>query len=363
MADNTIHITGMFGAGNTYFAGSPVVINVEGLDFPSTSPIKVVRVNVIYDDRTVGEFSADAGNSTSMKFDISSALRAIWSDYEYEDELKAATDAKIGNSQNNYTPTNSNHTLAMREYSLKVFTEFLNDQGVWTQTESETFTGGQCLMGSFTEMERYILASSDVSVLQGTNVRFGDASTKPVSMLEMTGKSSITSWVDVSVAGITQCFWTPVTIMGDDSVQAHPPKVMRDTEEYAEFLFVNRRGALETCSGKVKEAMNISTETSQYARTGKPAFKPSRSLMAFAGGRRRSWSMSSGYQTREWAEWWTMEFLMASRWWMWYKAEGQVRGQFVPVIVEPAKKNTVIYEKSKQQMPSVEFTVTLALEG
>jgi hypothetical protein len=52
-----------------------------------------------------------------------------------------------------------------------------------------------------------------------------------------------------------------------------------------------------------------------------------------------------------------MEFLMARQWWMLYK------GSFVPVIVEPAKKQTSIYDRAKQQMPSVEFTVTLALEG
>ena len=68
-------------------------------------------------------------------------------------------------------------------------------------------------------------------------------------------------------------------------------------------------------------------------------------------------NMSSGEQTREWAEWWTMEFLLARQWWMLYK------GAYVPVIVEPAKKQTSIYDRTKQEMPSVEFTVTLALEG
>ena len=67
--------------------------------------------------------------------------------------------------------------------------------------------------------------------------------------------------------------------------------------------------------------------------------------------------MSSGHQTREWAEWWTLEFLKARQWWMRYQ------GSFVPVTVEPAKKSTNIYDRAKQQMPSVEFTVTLALEG
>ena len=79
--------------------------------------------------------------------------------------------------------------------------------------------------------------------------------------------------------------------------------------------------------------------------------------MAVTSGGRRSWAMSSGHQTRDWLEWWTMEFLHAERVWMVYK------GGFVPVVVEPAKKSVGIYDRAKQQLESVEFTVTLALEG
>ena len=38
-------------------------------------------------------------------------------------------------------------------------------------------------------------------------------------------------------------------------------------------------------------------------------------------------------------------------------------GTFVPVIVEAEKKSMNIYDRVKQQMPHVDFTVTLALEG
>ncbi len=48
---------------------------------------------------------------------------------------------------------------------------------------------------------------------------------------------------------------------------------------------------------------------------------------------------------------------MAKQWWMLYK------GRYVPVIVEASKKSIDIYDKTKQQMPHVDFTVTLALEG
>jgi hypothetical protein len=67
--------------------------------------------------------------------------------------------------------------------------------------------------------------------------------------------------------------------------------------------------------------------------------------------------MSSGYVTREWAEWWAKEFLKAHQWWMLYE------GSYVPVVVKEAKKSNGIYDRSKQQMPHIDFTVTLALEG
>ena len=49
----------MFGAGHTYFANSPVVISINGLQWPSASPFNIVRVYVIYEGRRVGEFHAD----------------------------------------------------------------------------------------------------------------------------------------------------------------------------------------------------------------------------------------------------------------------------------------------------------------
>ena len=60
-----------------------------------------------------------------------------------------------------------------------------------------------------------------------------------------------------------------------------------------------------------------------------------------------------------------MEFLSGKRkqWWMLWQGPGMSAAKYVPVNIEPAKKDTSIYDKAKQQMPHVDFTVTLALEG
>lgn len=348
-----VTISGMFGNGHTYFADGPVVITVNGLQWSDsggavTSPFTIVRVYVIYNGIRVGEFHEDTGGQTSAMFDISSALRAIWADYAFDTEVSAASAGSTANR-------------SYRSYSLEVLTEYLDSQdGEFTQTSSGTFSGGQCAIGGFTEWERYIIpanADADVSYREHSNTRNGDASTKPTESPELVGRSSITSWVDVGSTGTTSVFYRADTTVGNDAQMAHAPLVLRDSIDYQDFLFVNRRGAVETCSGRTKESMDIEVQSQQYSRVEGPSFRPTRSLMAIPSGGRRSWQMSSGYVTREWAEWWTLEFLKGRRHWMLYQ------GRYVPVTIKAAKNSVSIYDKSKQQMPHVDFTVTLALEG
>ena len=384
-----VTVSGMFGSDKTYFADSPVVIDISGLEWPAASPFDIVRVEVIYpmpedsgssggatEDagyNVVGSFPADTGGQTSVSFDISSALRAIWYGYPFGDEVAKAQSALSGSSAQACQ-------RAMRQYGLRISTEYMSDDGVPTVTMCKDaqgrtlIPGGQCLIGGMTEWERSLVADDrrrDVSALEQTGVRYGDASTKPVSSPERVGKDSITSWVDVQQRYTKSIFYPApaaaslpgITGDGDDvpgsqtGWTGHAPLVLRDSMPYTDFLFVNRRGAVETCSAQMLEAQSIEVETKQYARIERPSFRPTRTLTAVASGGRRSWAMSSGHQDREWAEWWTMEFLMARQWWMLY------RGAWVPVTVEPEKKSTGIYDRAKQQMPSVEFTVTLALEG
>lgn len=358
----------MFGSGKTYFAGSPVVIDISGLAWPAASPFNVVIVQVVYGGSIVGEFKNDTGRQTTASFDISSALPAIWGGYAFGEELtaaKAALAAAAGQAA----------SRAMRSYYLRIYTEYLasDDGGTFVRTQCTDsqgrtdIPGGQCLLGGLTEWERSTITSkeqADASHWNRTNPRFGDASTKPTASPEHVGSRSITSWADVTEGYTRTVFYPSSAAPEADDVpgsaggwNGHAPLVLRDSFPYTDFLFVNRRGAVETCSAPTKESLSIDTEAKQYARSEGPSFIPQRSVMTVTSGGRRSWQMSSGHQTREWLEWWAGDFLKAERVWMLY------RGSYVPVIVEPAKKSTPIYDLAKQQMESVEFTVTLALEG
>lgn len=363
----------MFGTGHTYFADSPVVIDISGLEWPKdvitnapTSPFNIVRVEVVHNNIVYGDFRADTGGQSAISLDISSALRSVWSDYEYGAEVAKAQAALTANA-------GEAATRDMRLYILRIYTEYLSSDGVFTTTQctdsvgNTDIPGGQCLIGGMTEWERSLITSDadrDVSHLEHTGARNGDASTKPISTPERVGQDSITSWVDVYADGTKSIFYPPTAIAEGDDVAGqqqgwtgHAPIVLRDSQQYIDFIFVNRRGAVETCSALMREAMNIEVDAQQYSRVERPAFRPARSLMSKSSGGRRAWQMSSGHLSREWAEWWVLEFLTARKWWM------RWQDRYTPVIVEPSKDSSEIYNRAQPQMPSVEFTVTLALEG
>jgi hypothetical protein len=350
---NIVIIEGQFNKDGSYFADSPVIIRVSGLEWPSTnpSPFTVVQVNVMYGDKVVGNFHADTGGQTEITFDISTALQAIWSGYTYDAEVSA------GNGR-------GSTTRGFRSYSMEMYTEYIADDGVFTTSPKVAFPGGKCMIGGLTPLERSWVGYADASAQEFANLRYGDASTKPTSTPERVGSLSPTSWVDLSASGTTSHYYAAGATMGNDGNSDHAPLVLRDSVPYVDFLFLNRRGAVETCSGQTLESMGINVKVTQYSRTEHPSFAPTRSLMAIGQDGRRSWQMSSGYVTREWAEWWALEFLSGKRnqWWMRYPI-GDANGTYVPVIVEPAKQNISIYDRAKQQMPHVDFTVTLALEG
>lgn len=383
---------------HTYFADSPVVISISGLQWPGTSPFNIVRVEVVYlkkdaggtvtDMITVGDFHEDTGGQSVASFDISAALQAIWSGYEYGSEVAQATAALTGS-----VPRPCER--AMREYVLRIYTEYLagDDGGVFTVTQCSSvidgveyrdIPGGQCLMGGMTEWERSLVgdpADADVASLEHSGPRYGDGSTKPTGSPERVGQDSITSWVDVT-RGYTKSIFYPAptsvalpapTGDGDDprptedAWEGHAPLVLRDSQPYVDFLFTNRRGAVESCSAVTLDSLGVSGDMKQYSRTDGPSFSPARSLMAFGTDGRRSWQMSSGYVTREWADWWAMEFLNGRRkqWWMRYRytRNGTAGEKFVPVTVKAARSDVTVYDRTKQQPAHVDFTVTLGLEG
>ena len=371
-----VTISGMFS--DKCFCDSPVIITVNGLTWPAGSPFDTVHVDVMHGGAAVGEYRKDTEGLASATFDISQALRVIWSDYAFAGELKAAAKAAGAPGRDSQTTVNAGYqpeqdadhsslgTLNCRGYSLRVRTEYL-DQASGRFTESLVLSrdGGLCITGGLTEWERYGMKNQGQNAfawLTGSNRRNGDASTKPTATPERVGRYSLTSWTGLQGQGVRSVFCPDSAAAGDDSTNKHAPIVLRDSQDYADFLFVNRRGAVETCCAMTKEAMDVSQEKKRYSRIEGPVFSPERTVAVTGTRPRHSWQMSSGYQTREWAEWWATEFLASRRHWMRYPV-GAEKGTYLPVVIEQAKKGQTVYDRAKQQYQSVEFTVTLLTDG
>ena len=240
-----VTVSGMFGKVDgqihTYFVDSPVVIDISGLEWPGSSPFNIVRVQVVYDGNIVGNFHSDTGGQSSTSFDISSALRAIWADYDYSWEVRAA---QRGLSMS------ADWLREHRSYSLRIYTEYLDNYGEFVSTQCADedghtdIPGGQCAIGGFTEWERSTIPSkeaADVSYREHENLRYGDASTKPTDIPERIGSLSPTSWVDVNGVNVNMNFWPVGATPASDSQERHAPIVLRDSVPYVDFIFLNRR--------------------------------------------------------------------------------------------------------------------------
>lgn len=322
------------GAG-TYFADSPVLVTIDGLAFPAESPFKVVCVQV--SGEVTSTFRSEVANTSSVTFDISSALRAMWAEETFSEEVQAATSAH----------TDSGTHAAGRShkgFSITAWTEYIDteqDDNPFVQSAPSDPKTSYSLPGKASELERFLHPSNTSAVNAA-------GSMKPATG-ERIGPNSIRS--TCSINGDGQYI---------EYTKSDGGNTVRDTDHnYVDFLFVNRHGCVETAAAQTLENMEVNVSVTVYSRSGTPSWNPNFSLNAIAGGVRCKWEMSSGYQTREWATWWAKDFLQARRWWMWSPDDQS----YLPVVVEPSKKNVSIYDRAKQEMPHVDFTVTLALEG
>ena len=120
--------------------------------------------------------------------------------------------------------------------------------------------------------------------------------------------------------------------------------------------FINGFGAVENISVRVKDKLSyeVSGETHSLVQEAR----------ADAVDRRYAtkaqpvgvYELSSGYVPRQWAEWFVQELLTSPKVWI------QLGGKWVPALIE-AEDDCVIYDRTKPEMPHVDFTLRLAADG
>ncbi len=122
------------------------------------------------------------------------------------------------------------------------------------------------------------------------------------------------------------------------------------------FLFLNKFGLVESVTAVARESLSYSIDSELYSVPVDVNFRQNTQVMNYAQEPFASLAMSSGFVTREWAEWWINEFLVTRKAWM------MVDGIFLPVAIVPEETNE-IYDRSKPSLIAVNFTVRFSFTG
>lgn len=313
------------------FIENPIIVNVDYDGFPGDSTFRqiVIQVQVTFTWDTSAHnyyFYADASSGSNVSVDISSALRASMKGWEPD----AASVSLSGTSSITYP-----HSI----FNVWVWQKYMQD-GIVVEDTANT-TSRIAALAYYGGLTQYELLTYNRHVYDFCTSL--DFSRKPSSgELQAVGDIKTTSSFDGSSVKTTTSIVTTADF---------------EKGELQQFLFVNSLGVLETVSAFSRESLAYGIESETKNLASAPAYfaKPNRTTHKTGG--RGKFAMSSGFITRDWADWWTTEFLMAKKYWMLYD------GRWLPVTVTPADDESTVYNKAEQRIPHVDFDVEIAVEG
>lgn len=131
----------------------------------------------------------------------------------------------------------------------------------------------------------------------------------------------------------------------------------RTNTQGVHFLrFINGFGAVENISVRSKDKLSYEVSGETHSLVQEDATRPSGRRYATKEQPVGVYELSSGYVPQRWAEWYVQELLTSPRVWI------QLGGKWVPSLIE-SEDDCVIYDRTKPEMPHVDFTLRLAIDG
>lgn len=328
-------------AGNSYpsefnFIDNPIMVGVTNFVFPTDSTFRQAMVKVDVTPTFSGEttsynFYADASADTTVWIDISTALRAAMNAWQPDlDFLSLSNDNAF------------DCTYPYATFGVTVFEKYLLE-GVVNEIEGASQSGAYAYYGGLTEYERMVFSSHAADFYSGMFF-----TRKPAS-------GELHAVGDISTSSICNAVSKTVSTHGEVMPAA---SCQFEKGEMTQFLFVNSLGVFEAVSAISRESLSYDMETERKNLSTTPQYKAKPVITTHKTGGHGKFEMSSGFVNREWADWWTTEFLRAKRHWMLHSS-----GTWLPVAVIPADDTTVIYDRSEQRLPHVDFDVEVAVSG
>lgn len=120
--------------------------------------------------------------------------------------------------------------------------------------------------------------------------------------------------------------------------------------------FINGFGAVENISVRAKDKLSYEVSGDTHSLVQGISTRPTDRRYATKSQPVGVYELSSGYVPKQWAEWYVQELLTSPRVWI------QLGGKWVPALIE-SEDDCVIYDRTKPEMPHVDFTLRLAIDG
>ena len=120
--------------------------------------------------------------------------------------------------------------------------------------------------------------------------------------------------------------------------------------------FINGFGAVENISVRSRDKLSYEVSGENHSLVQEIGVRPTDRRYSTKSQPVGVYELSSGYVPQRWAEWYVQELLTSPRVWI------QLGGKWIPALIE-ASDECVIYDRSNPEMPHVDFTLRLAVDG
>lgn len=240
----------------------------------------------------------------------------------------------------------------------------------------------QAIPGSLTEFERLTAANSDTTTILGdgrilSRKPDGELIPKGVdfylpavdtktdtlaySVQQGATKNDYSQFtggalVPKSVKVTTDSLSVGSVIIGTAAEAGRKAYIVNPNPDMRSFIFLNGFGMLESITAVTKESLDYQIESELYAVPQEIGFRGNTQVVNYANSPEATFSMSSGFVNREWAEWWVNEFIVTRKAWMLHE------GRYIPVAIIPEDSNK-LFDRSKPGLIAVNFSVRYSFTG
>lgn len=312
------------------FAGNPMIAKAKDLVFTTGSIFRqvVFKVETYYNksdsNKRTFTFAVNAeGGVTEVVCDISSALRSTFAQYQYSGDAVSST---------------GSITYPAVTFTVSVYTKWMLD-GIADQsgtvTDNTTYIA---FLGGLSDMERWSGGETKNAAIPSL------FSTKPTGEIRDRGQLIATSTYDAENRVVKTQFSTAQS-------------GVLDTRDRTTILFVNSRGVFDTISVVGNDSEEYEIGSKVRSLVGATAYRPSPYITTHKEGGGAVWKMSSGWVSKEWAQWYAREFLMAKHYWI------AKDGRWLPVAIVPESDSVVVYDKNDPSLLAVNFIMRPAIKG